>query len=272
MVKKLAPKHKISLRKAAKLLQISRTSLYYRAKGESKENLKLMELIDQKYTEDPTYGVRRMREYLQEAIGKKISLKRVRRLMRKMELKAIYPTPKTTATHYINLLKEKNITKPNQVWLSDITYVKVKGGFAYCVAFIDAYSRKIMSMRISNSLSADFCIEAARKAICKHGAPEVIHTDKGKQFVGNEFTSLLKDFGIKLSVSEEGFRGNILIERFWRTYKYECLYLWDKMDLKEVREKTKEWVRYYNKKRHHQALGYRTPDEVYYGQRQAFVA
>ncbi len=201
-----------------------------------------MELIDQKYTEDPTYGVRRMREYIQEVLGKRISLKRERRLMRKMGLKAVYPAPKTTestATHYINLLKEKSITRPNQVWFADITYVRVKGGFGYCVAFIDAYSRKVMSMRVSNTLSADFCVEAAREAICKYGTPEVIHTDKGKQFVGNEFTNLLKDFGIRLSVSEEGFKGNMLIERFWRTYKYECLYLWEKMDLKSVREENK---------------------------------
>ena len=212
---------------------------------------------------------------IKEGITIRISLKRVRRLMRKMGLKAVYPTPKTTvstATHYINLLKEKSITRPNQVWFADITYVRVKGGFRYCVAFIDAYSRKVMSMKVSNTLSADFCVEAAREAICKYGTPEIIHTDKGKQFVGGEFTKLLKDLGIKLSVSEGGFRGNILIERFWRTYKYECLYLWEKMNLKSVREKTKEWVRYYNGERHHQALGYRTPDEAYYGQIKCAVA
>ncbi len=266
MAKYMSTKYRMSLRKVTKLLQISRSSLYYKPKGEDKENLKLMELIDQKYTEDPTYGVRRMREHLQEVLDKRISLKRVRKLMRKMGLKAVYPAPKSTestATHYINLLKEKSITKPNQVWFADITYVRVKGGFGYCVAFIDAYSRKVMSMRISNSLGADFCVDAAREAICKYGTPEVIHTDKGKQFVGSDFTGLLKDFGIKLSVSEGGFRGNILIERFWRTYKYECLYLWEKMDFREVEEKTREWVRYYKEKRHHQALGYKTPDEVY---------
>ena len=162
--------------------------------------------------------------------------------MRIVELKAVSPAPKTTestATHYINLLKEKSIIRPNQVWFADITYVRVKEGFEYCVVFMDAYSRKAMSMRISNTLCTEFCIEAAREAIYKHGSPEVIHTDKGKQFVGNEFTRLLKDFRIKLSISEEGFKGNILIEKFWRTYKYECLHLWDKMDLKKVKEKTK---------------------------------
>ncbi len=208
-------------------------------------------------------------------VGRRISLKRVRRLMRIVELKAVSPAPKTTestATHYINLLKEKSIIRSNQVWFADITYVRVKGGFGYSVAFMDAYSRKVISMRISNTLCTDFCVEAAREAICKHGSPEVIHTDKGKQFVGSEFLKLLKDFGIKLIVSEEGFKGNILIERFWRIYKYECLYLWDKMDLKEIKEKTREWVRYYNEERYHQALGYRTPYEMYYGQRQAFVA
>ncbi len=145
-----------------------------------------------------------MREYLQEVTGSKISLKRVRRLMREIGLKAVYPVPKTTestATHYANLLKEKSIIRPNQVWFADITYVRVKGGFGYCVAFIDAYLRKVMSMRIFNTLCADFCVEAAREAVERYGAPKVIHTDRGKQFVGSEFTEFLKDFGIKLSVS-----------------------------------------------------------------------
>ena len=271
----MSERHGISLRKAARLLQISRSSLYYRPKEEKEENIRIMDLIDQKYTEDPTYGVRRMREYLCRVTGERISLKRVRRLMRKMGLRAVYPDPKTTestTTHYVNLLREKRITRPNQVWFADITYVRAKGGYGYCVAFMDGYSRKVMSMRISNSLCADFCIEAAKEAISKYGAPEVIHTDRGKQFVGREFASLLESLGIKLSVSDKGFRGNILIEMFWRTYKYEFLYLWDKMELKEVRERSRDWVRYYNSKRYHQALGYKTPDEVFYGQGAKAVA
>jgi len=255
------------VRKAAKLLSVARSSLYYKSKGEKEDNLKLMELIDKKYTEDPTFGIRRMRAHLQRITKKRISIKRVRRLMRKMGLKAVYSRPKTTQradTSYTNLLNGKKINRPNQVWFSDITYVKVKGGFAYCVAFLDGYSRKIMSMKLSNSLSEEFCIEAAKEAVTKYGAPEIVHTDKGKQFVGKEFTEFFKHSGTKLSVSEEGFRGNILIERFWRTYKYECVYLWEDMDMKEVKKITSWFKDYYNRERLHQALDYRTPNEVYY--------
>ena len=124
----------------------------------------------------------------------------------------------------------------------NIRNVKVKGGYSYCVAFIDGYSRKVMGMGISNTPRSEFCVEALREAVQKHRIPEVVHTDKGKQFVGKEFAELLKDMRIKLSVSERGFKESLLIERFWRTYKYEFVYLWDRMELKEVRKKTKDWI------------------------------
>ncbi len=275
MVKEVSSRHGISIRKAAKLLGISRSSLYYSLKGEKEENLKLMELIDQKYMEDPTYGVRRMKWYLHRVMGKKISIKRVRRLMRKMGFKALYPVSRITEsinTSYVNLLKEKRIIRSNQVWFADITYVRVKGGYGYCMALIDGYSRKVMAMKISNTLDAGFCLEAAKEAVRRYGAPDLVHTDKGKQFVGKEFSGFFEELGAKLSVSESGFKGNIVIERFWRTYKYECVYLWDKMDLRELKEKTKEWVRYYNSERLHQALEYKTPDEVFYGQKGIVLA
>ena len=194
-MRKLSSEHSISLRRAAKLLNISRSSLYYKPKGEKEENIKLMKLIDIKYTQDPTYGVRRMKEYLQKVTGKRISLKRVGRLMRKMNLKAVYPKPRATQSvnaHYTNLLRKKEITRPNQVWFADITYIKVKGGYGYCVAFIDGCSRKVMGIEISNTLSSEFCVEALREAVKEYGAPEVVHTDRGKQFVGKEFSELLR--------------------------------------------------------------------------------
>ena len=261
----MSAKHNISLRKATRLLSISRSSLYYKAKGEKEENIKLMELIDRKYTEDPTFGVRRMRNHLRRLTEKRISIKRTRRLMRKMGLQAVYSKPKTSqraATRCRNLLNGVKISKPNQVWFADITYVRVKGGFGYCVAFVDGFSRKIMAMKLSNSLTADFCVEAAREAVEKYGSPEIVHTDKGKQFVGKEFTEFFRSLGTKLSVSEEGFKGNI---RLIRTYKHECLYLWEELSLKEAKEVTGQFKDYYNRERPHQALGYKTPDEVYYG-------
>jgi len=258
----------LSLSRACKLLKVSRSVVYYNARGEPEENLRLMEKIEEIYQEDPTLGYRRMAARLSREMGIKINPKRVLRLMRKMGLKGICPAPRTTRgvdISYPNLLERFSVSRPNQVWCADITYIRAKGGFAYGVAIMDMYSRKILAFEISNTMDKWMCVEAAKKALARYGKPKVIHTDRGKQFVGKSFTALFEDAGVSISVGSRGFRDNLLIERFWRSLKWECVYLRDRMGLKELKEVTKEWVEYYNSERPHQSLGYKTPDEVYYG-------
>jgi len=264
----------LSLKRVCELLRISRSTVYYKPKGESSENIMLMEYIEEIYNQDPTIGYRRMKICLERKINFKVNKKRVRRLMRKMGLSGIVPSPKTTETaktDYKNLLKDLKVTCPNQVWCSDISYIKVKGGFAYGALIVDLYSRKILSLEISNTLDEQLCLEAARKAIAKYGVPHVIHTDRGKQFVGRKFTGLFRSMGTRISVGKRGFKDNLIVERVWRSYKWECVYLRDRMELKELKKVTEEWVTYYNEERPHQSLGYRTPDEVYYGERRVLA-
>jgi len=267
ILKKRAIPRGISLRKAAKLLKVSRSTIYYKCKEESSENQRLMELIEEIYSKDPTIGFRRMKIQLERRIGKEINHKRVRRLMRNMGLRGISPIPRTTEPQrepYGNLLREMSPTCANQVWCADITYIKTKGGFVYGVAIMDLYSRKMLSFKLSNTLDESFCLEAVKEALREYGVPEVIHTDRGRQFTGKRFMNLFKEAGSKISVGELGFKDNIVMERFWRSYKWECVYLRDKMSMKELKEVSIKWFRYYNGERPHQSLNYRTPDEVYY--------
>jgi len=263
----------LSIRRQCELLSVPRRSYYYKPKGESEYNRKLMTLIDEQYRKDPTYGSRRMTAHLRRK-GYKVNRKRVRRLMREMGIKAIYRGPKTSVPprevlSTQNLVEDLQIERPNQVWYTDITYVRIPGGFCYAVAIMDGYSKKVLSMKHSNTLDRMFCVEAAEEAVRKYGYPEIIHADKGRQFLSKDFLEVFKDDSgreiSKPSFGDKGYRDNIYIERFWRSYKYECLYLRDVSSLKEVREISREWVEYYNGERLHQALGYRTPNEVYYG-------
>jgi len=265
----------LSIRRQCELLSVPRRSCYYKPKGKSDYNRELMTLIDEQYLKDPTYGSRRMTAHLRRK-GYKVNRKRVRRLMRKLGIKAIYREPKTSippreVPSTQNLVEKLKIERPNQVWYTDITYVRVPGGFCYTVAIMDAYSKKVLSMKHSNTLDRMFCVEAAEEAVRKYGYPEIIHADKGRQFLSGDFLRVFKDDSgreiSKPSFGKKGYRDNIYVERFWRTYKYECLYLRDISSPKDVREISREWVEYYNGERLHQALDYRTPDEVYYGER-----
>ena len=248
-------------------MQIPKSSFYYKKKGESEENKKIMEMIEEEYSKDPTVGYRKMTEILRKKTGKPINKKRVRRLMRKLGLKGIFPRRKLTKSVDVktkNELVGKEVTKPNQVWVSDITYIRVKGGYAYGVFIMDQYSRKIISYEISNTMDEGMCVRALERGIKEYGAPEIMHTDRGSQFMGRSFRKVLESAGIKASTGERGYKDNIYIERMFRTYKWEYIYLMGKMGLKELKEKTEKWVRYYNSERLHQALGYRIPDEVCY--------
>lgn len=259
----------LSLSRQCRLLNISRSSFYYRPKPIKPQDLKLMRLIDEQYLKTPSCGSRSMRNHLRR-LGYKINRKRVQRLMRLMGLQAIYPKPRTSRPHpqhkvYPYLLRGVRIERANQVWCSDITYIPMKRGFMYLVAVMDWYSRKVLAWRVSNTLDSQFCIEALEEAINGFGKPEIFNTDQGAQFTSSGFTGLLKSHGIAISMDGRGrVQDNIFIERLWWTLKYHYLYLWSFENGTDLRAGLGKWFAFYNSDRPHQALDDLTPDEVYY--------
>jgi len=249
------------------LLDISRSGLYYQPAGISEEDLILMKLIDRQYLATPFYGARRIAAWLKKQ-GYRVNRKRVRRLMRLMGLKAIYRRPRTSQPApgnkiYPYLLSGVEITRPNQVWAADITYIPMARGFLYLVAIIDWYSRYVLAWRLSNTLDAGFCVEALEEALRK-GRPEIFNTDQGAQFTGEAFTGLLEQHGVRISMDGKGrYSDNLFIERLWRTVKYEEVYLKAYDDGRDARIGIGNYFRFYNTERPHQALGYRTPAEVF---------
>ena len=249
------------------LLGVSRSSLYYRPKGASEEDLSLMREIDRQYLATPFYGSRRMKVWL-ERQGTPVSRKRVQRLMRVMGLRAIYRRPRTSRPApgvrvYPYLLGKAEITRPNQVWAADITYLPMARGFLYLVAVMDWHSRYVLSWRLSNTMEAGFCAEALTEAL-ERGRPEVFNTDQGSQFTSSKFTQVLQDRGAKISMDGKGrYADNIFVERLWRTVKYEEVYLKAYASAGEARRELGAYFRFYNDQRPHQALGYRTPGEVF---------
>ena len=226
-----------------------------------------MKLIDRQYLATPFYGARKIGACL-KGQDYTVNRKRVRRLMRLMGLKAIYRRPKTSTPGpghkiYPYLLGGMKITRPNQVWAADITYIPMARGFMYLVAIIDWYSRYVLSWKLSNTLDADFCVEALEEALRK-GSPEIFNTDQGSQFTGEAFTGLLKKHGIKISMDGKGsYNDNLFIERLWRSVKYEEVYLRAYQDGREARISLGNYFRFYNTERPHQTHGYRTPAEVF---------
>jgi putative transposase len=267
---KVEPGHPgLSITKQCQLLEISRSSWYYAGGGESEENLKLMELIDKQFLETPYYGARQMARYLRRQ-GYRVNRKRARRLMQKMGLMAIYQKPNTSKPHpehkvYPYLLRGMEIQAPNDVWCADVTYIPMRRGFLYLVAIMDWYSRKILSWRLSNTLEADFCVEALKEALAKYGKPAVFNTDQGSQFTSFDFTQTLKDADVKISMDSKGrWMDNIMIERLWRSLKYECIYLNAYETGSEARKGIGNWIRRYNVERPHSSLDDRTPYETYW--------
>ena len=250
-----------------KLLSISRSGLYYQPQGVSEEDLTLMKLIDRQYLATPFYGARRMAVWLKNQ-GYRVNRKRVRRLMRIMGIRAIYRRPRTSTPApghkiYPYLLSGMEITRPNQVWATDITYIPMARGFLYLVAIMDWYSRYVLSWRLSNTLDASFCVEALEEALGK-GRPDIFNTDQGAQFTGEAFTGLLQQHGVRISMDGKGrYSDNLFIERLWRTVKYEEVYLKAYQDGRDARAGIGNYFRFYNTERPHQALGYRTPAEVF---------
>jgi len=249
------------------LLDISRSGLYYQPKGISKKDLALMKLIDRQYLATPFYGARKIAAWLKSQ-GHRVNRKRVRRLMQLMGLKAIYRRPRTSQPGpgnkiYPYLLSGLKITRPNQVWAADITYIPMARGFLYLIAIIDWYSRYVLSWRLSNTLDAGFCVEALEEAL-KKGKPDIFNTDQGAQFTSESFTGLLKQHGVRISMDGKGsYSDNLFIERLWRSLKYEEVYLKAYQDGKEARTGIGNYFRFYNTERPHQALGYRAPAEVF---------
>jgi len=258
----------LSMVRQCRLLDISRSGLYYQPKGISEEDLVHMKLIDRQYLATPFYGARKIAAWLKSQ-GQLVNRKRVRRLMCLMGLKAIYRRPRTSKPApghkiYPYLLGGMKITRPNQVWAADITYIPMARGFLYLVAIIDWYSRYVLSWRLSNTLEADFCVEALEEALGK-GRPDIFNTDQGAQFTSEVFTGLLEQHGVKISMDGKGsYNDNLFIERLWRTVKYEEVYLKAYQNGRDARISLGNYFRFYNTERPHQSHGYRTPAEVYY--------
>lgn len=261
---------KLSVSKQCRILKINRSTVYYKKRPVKSLDLEQMKLIDEQYLKAPAWGSRSMRNHLRR-LGYKINRKRVQRLMRIMGLEAIYPKPKTSRPHpehrvYAYLLRNLRIDRPNQVWASDITYIPMSRGFMYLVAIMDWHSRKVLSWRLSNTLDANFCVEALEDALRRFGKPEIFNTDQGAQFTSKAFTDLLKENSVRISMDgRRRVQDNIFIERLWWSLKYQYLYLWSFNNGTQLRQGLQQWFRMYNKERSHQALDDMTPDEVYYG-------
>ena len=258
----------LSLSRQCKILSISRSSFYYAPKGESPENLALMRRIDELFLKYPFYGSRQMVRQLRRE-GLRVGRHRVRRLMRLMGLEAIYQAPRTSVPHpahrvYPYLLKGLAIDRPNQVWCADITYIPVQRGFLYLVAIMDWATRHVLAWRLSNTMDAGFCVEALTEALARYGRPEIFNTDQGSQFTSLDFTGVLKNADVAISMDGRGrCMDNIFIERLWRSLKYEAVYLHELTDGFKAERVIGEWIGFYNTERPHSALAGRTPAEAY---------
>jgi putative transposase len=258
----------LSVRRQCELLRVSRSGLYYEPEPTHPEQLALMRRIDELHLKYPFYGSRKMAETLRRE-GHEVNRKRVQRLMRLMGLEAMAPKPTTSEPHpghavYPYLLRGLEISRVNQVWATDITYVPMKTGFLYLVAVMDWYSRRVLSWRLSNTLDSSFCVEALEEALARYGPPEIFNTDQGAQFTSESFTRVLRDRGIAISMDSKGrCLDNVFVERLWRSLKYEEVYLHAYDKAAEAREGIGRYLAFYNDERPHQALGYQTPAAFY---------
>lgn len=259
---------RLAVVKQCKLLGISRSSLYYQGRAVSEEDLAIMRAIDEIHLARPFLGSRRISGELGE-LGFTVNRKRIQRLMKQMGVVAVYPKPKTSKaakghTIYPYLLRGLEPERANQVWVADITYLPMAKGFAYLVAIMDLYSRKILSWQVSNTLDSRFCTAALQTALAHYGAPDIFNSDQGAQFTSDAFTGVLERHGVRISMDGKGrWIDNVFIERFWRSLKYEEVYLYAYADLNEARAGLERYFGYYNGLRRHNRLGNRTPDAVY---------
>lgn len=260
----------LSISEQCKLLSLPPSSYYFQAAKETVQNLKIMQLIDFQHTNGKiAYGQNKMVEYLFEKMGIKFNRKRIQRLMRKMCLKGFYEPPNTSKPNlehkvYPYLLRGMEIQYPDHVWSTDITYIPMRKGYVYLSAVIDWYSRYVLSWEISNTMENEFCINALQEAF-KKGKPLIFNTDQGSQFTANNYTNILKQKNIKISMDGKGRAiDNVYIERFWRTLKYENIYKHSYETVPELYAGVKKYISFYNHERFHQALNYKKPAEIYF--------
>lgn len=260
---------KLSLAKQCKVLNINRNYFYYSPKGESEQNLAMMKLLDQQYLATPFYGYRKLAFFLRKN-DFLVNPKKVRRLMRLINWRTIYREPRTTLSikehkKYPYLLKDLEITRKNQVWATDITYIPMEKGFMYLCAIIDLHTRYVLNWDVSNTMSAEWCTKVLEETIHTHGKPEIFNTDQGSQYSSEIHTNMLLSNDIKISMDGKGRAiDNIFIERLWRSVKYENVYLQSYSNGIELRKGLKKYFEFYNQERPHQSLNYITPQEVYY--------
>lgn len=259
---------KLWINRQCDLLGISRSGYYYRPKPISFEQLQLINFVDETYTKYPFFGTRKMASYLQRQ-GFDIGRKGVRKIYEILALEAIYPKPNLSRSNkkhliYPYLLHDTEINHCNQVWSTDITYIRLKGGFVYLMAIIDWYSRFVLDWELSISLDADFCVDALQRLL-RMNVCEIFNTDQGAQFTSHGFTDALLQKQIKISMDSKGrCLDNVFVERLWRSLKYECVYLLSLSTVKEAREEIRKYFEFYNNERPHQSLNYKTPAEIYF--------
>ena len=264
------PQAGLSVRRQCELLSVSRSGLYYEPVGTGQDELTLMRRMDELHLAHPFYGSRKLSLALRDE-GHLVNRKCVQRLMRLMGLESIAPKPKTSEAHpehpvYPYLLRGLQISRPNQVWATDITYIPMKTGFLYLVAIMDWYSRRVLAWRLSNTLDPRFCVDALEEALSRFGTPSIFNSDQGAQFTAEVFTKPLRDRGIAISMDGKGrCIDNVFVERLWRSLKYEEVYLHVYDTAEEARQGIGRYVVFYNEQRRHQALGYQTPDAFYRG-------
>lgn len=266
----IAPSAGLSVNRQCSLLGIARSSYYYQPRPTSADELDLLNRLDRVFTEHPVYGSRRLQVMLLRK-GISVGRRRIRRLMRKLGLSPVRPKRNTSRPHpghkiYPYLLRDKTIERPNQVWSTDITYIPMRRGFLYLVAIIDWSSRRVLSWRLSNTLTAEFCVEALGEALARFGKPGIFNSDQGSQFTSETFTRVLLDHGIEISMDGRGrCHDNIFVERLWWTVKHEWVYLRPAANGLEQKRSLGEFFDWYNRRRPHQALSWQTPDEAYFG-------
>jgi len=258
----------LSIVAQCRLLRVPRSTLYRRPAPVSEDDLQLLRRIDEQYLTAPFYGSRRMVAVLRRD-GWAVNRKRVRRLMRLLGIEAIYQKPNTSRRHpdhkvYPYLLRGLVIDRPNQVWCADITYIPLAKGFVYLVAVMDWFSRRVLAWRLSIGMETSFCVDALKDATDRYGQPEIFNTDQGVQFTSRDFIDELETSGVRISMDGKGrFLDNIFIERLWRSLKYEEVFIKAYISIGEARSGIRAWLAFYNDTRLHQALGYRTPSEIF---------
>lgn len=263
------PEHELSVSRQAKLLNISRSTIYYQPRLISEADLMLMRRLDELHLNYPFAGSRMLRDMLSHQ-GLEVGRRHVRTLMRRMGIEALYRKPNTSKPApghkiYPYLLRGIAITRPNQVWATDISYIPMARGFVYLVAVIDWFSRRVLSWRLSITMDTSFCIEALDEALRLHGKPEIFNTDQGSQFTSEAFTGRLKEESIQISMDGRGrWADNVFVERLWRSLKYEHVYLHAYESVGEARDKIGRYFEFFNARRPHSSLGAQTPDQVYF--------